>query len=69
MIAKVLDKNSSLAKKVLMLIGILVEVLLPSGEGEAAQAKGGGKPENIKEWLRNKLKGEFWVQYKLGLKE
>ena len=33
-----------------MAISILVEALLPSGEGAEAQGKGGGsKPENLKE--------------------
>ena len=41
-----------------MAISVLVEALLPGGGGTAAQGKGGGngKPENAKEWLRNKLK-------------
>ena len=40
-----------------MAIGILVKALLPSG-GVTSQGKGGGdgKPENVKEWIRNKLK-------------
>ena len=72
-ITKVLDKDISLAKKILMLfreqgitiasilmaigmaIGILVETLLPGGEG------GGGKPPSedekaLKAWINNKLK-------------
>ena len=48
-----------------MAIGILVEKLLPNGRGAAAQSgaasKGDGKPENMKEWLRNKLKP--WHSY------
>ena len=41
-----------------MVISVLVKVLFPGGGGTAAQGKGGGngKPENAKEWLRNKLK-------------
>ena len=41
-----------------MAICTLIKALLPSGGGVAAQGKGGGnyKPENVKEWLRNKLK-------------
>ena len=74
-IAKVLDKDTSLAKKtqtqfreqgititfilmtIAMTINIVVEALLPSGDA-AVHGKGGGdgKPENVKEWLRNKLK-------------
>ena len=39
-------------------IGVLVKVLLFGSGGVAAQGKGGSneKPENAKEWLRNKLK-------------
>ena len=43
-----------------MAISVLVEVLLllPSGGGAATEGKSGGdgKPGNMKEWLRNKLK-------------
>ena len=41
-----------------MVISVLVEALLLSSEGEAAQGEGGddGKPKNAKEWPRNKLK-------------
>ena len=67
MIAKVLDKDTSLAKKirtlfreqgvmiafVLMAIEMAISILV---EALAAQGKGGEKPENVKEWLRNKLK-------------
>ena len=42
-----------------MAVSVLVEALLPSG-GVPTQGKGGGggdgNPENVKEWLRNKLK-------------
>ena len=40
-----------------MAVGVLVKVLLPSGDA-MTEGKGGGdgKPENAKEWLRNKLK-------------
>ena len=41
-----------------MTISVLIEALLPGDVGVAAQGKGGddGKPENMKEWLRSKLK-------------
>ena len=88
MIAKVLDKDTSLAEKIRMLfreqgitiasilmairmtIGVLVEVLLPGGGGSMAQGKGGGddKPENVKEWLRNKLKALASLLGRLGMK-
>ena len=56
-----------------MVIGVLVEVLLPSGGSATAQGKGGGgggdgKPENVKEWLRNKLKALASLPGKLGAK-
>ena len=82
-IAKVLDKDTSLAEKIRMLfqeqgimiasilttirmaIGVLVEALLPGGDGLTAQGKGGGdeKLENMKEWIRNNLKPwhHYWV--------
>ena len=47
---------------ILMAIGmascVLVEALLPGSEGVIAQGKDGdnAKPENVKEWLGNKLK-------------
>ena len=77
MIAKVLDKDTSLAEKIRMLfreqgitiasiltaigmaIGVLVEALLPGGEGGTA-VSGGESPtkdgKGLKEWIRNKLK-------------
>ena len=46
------------------------EALLPGSDGVAAQGKGGGdgKPENAKEWLRNKLKALASFLGKLGAK-
>ena len=47
---------------ILMAIGmascVLVEALLPGSEGVIAQCKDGdnAKPEDVKEWLGNKLK-------------
>ena len=85
-IAKVLDKDTSLAEKIWMLfreqgimitfillaigmaVGILVEGLLPIGGGVAAQGKGGGKSENVKEWLSNKLKALALLLGRLGTK-
>ena len=73
-ITKVLDRDTSSARKIWMLfreqgitiisaftaigmaISILVEALLPGGGHVAAQHKVSGKPENVKEWLRTRLK-------------
>ena len=73
-IAKVLDKNTSMAEKIRtlfrkqgimiasilmaigMAIGVLVEALLSGGNGPTAGGGGDNKPENVKEWIRNKLK-------------
>ena len=54
-----------------MAIGVLVEVLLPGGEG--AVASGGGEPppkdeKGLKEWLRNKRKALASPLGKLGVK-
>ena len=53
-----------------MAIGILVKALLPGGGGVTTQGKGGGngKPEDLKEWLRNKLKALVSLLGKLGVK-
>ena len=51
-----------------MAISILVEALLPSGGGVAAQGNGGGKPVNAKEWLKNKLKALEILLGRLGMK-
>ena len=51
-----------------MAIGILLEAFLPSSEGGATQGKGGGKPENVKEWLRNKRKDLASLLGRLGMK-
>ena len=53
-----------------MAIHVLIEVLLPSGGGVAVQGKGNGddKPENVKQWLRNKLKALASLLGKLGVK-
>ena len=76
-IAKVLDKDTSLAEKIRtlfreqgitiasilmaigMAIGVLVEVLLPDGGGDAVTSGGEPPPKDekdLKEWIRNKLK-------------
>ena len=42
-----------------MATGVLVEALLPGGEGAAATSGGGEPPKDeagLKEWVRNKLK-------------
>ena len=54
-----------------MAIGVLVEVLLPGGEG--AISGGGGEPPpkdetGLKEWVRNKLKVLASPLGKLGMK-
>ena len=50
-----------------MVISVLVEALLPSGVA-TSQGKGGGdgKPENVKEWSRNKHKTLASLLGKLG---
>ena len=87
-IAKVLDKDTSLAEKIRtlfreqgitiasilmairMVIGVLVEALLPGGGGAAAS---GGEPprkdeKGLKEWIRNKLKLLASLSGRLGIK-
>ena len=54
-----------------MAIGVLVEALLPGGEG--AISRGGGEPppkgeKGLKEWVRNKLKALASLLEKLGMK-
>ena len=54
-----------------MVIGVLVEALLPGGGGSAAS--GGSEPppkdeKGLKEWLRNKLKALASLPGKLGIK-
>ena len=76
MMTKVLDKNTALAKIIMMLfreqgimiasslvaigkaIGVLIEMLLPSGGNDSNQSsdKWDDKLENMEEWSRNKLK-------------
>ena len=82
--ARVLDKDTSLAEKIRtlfreqgitiasilmairMAIGVLVEALIPGGGGGAASP---AKDENdVKEWLRNKLKALASFLGKLGIK-
>ena len=88
-IAKVLDKDTSLAEKIRtlfreqgimiasiltaigMVIGVLVEALLPGSGGAAAS--GGGEPppkdeKGLKEWIRNKLKALASLLGQLGIK-
>ena len=52
-----------------MVIGVLVEALLPGGGGTAAS---GGKPskdeKGLKEWIRNKLKVLASLLGQLGIK-
>ena len=55
-----------------MVIGVLVEVLLPGGGG-AAMASGGGEPppkdeKGLKGWIRNKLKALASLLGRLGIK-
>ena len=86
-IAKVLDKDTSLANKIRtlfreqgitiasilmaigMAIGVLVEALLPGGDGTVAS--GGPPPKDekgVKEWLSNKLKALASLLGRLGMK-
>ena len=87
-IAKVLNKDTSLAEKIRtlvreqgitiasiltaigMVIGVLVEALLPGGGGAAAS--GAGEPpkdeKGLKEWIRNKLKALASLLGRLGIK-
>ena len=55
-----------------MVIGVVVEALLP-GSGGAAVASGGGEPppkdeKGLKEWIRNKLKALASLLGRLGIK-
>ena len=61
--------TASILTAIGMAIGILIKALLPGGDA-AAQGKGGGdgKPENTKEWLRNKLKALARLLGRLGAK-
>ena len=53
-----------------MAISVLDEALLCSCESVVPQGKGGSnvKPENVKEWLRNKLKALASLLRRLGMK-
>ena len=56
-----------------MAIGVLVEALLPGGEGAAMASGGGGEPppkdeKGLKEWIRNKLKALASLLGRLGIK-
>ena len=53
-----------------MAITVLVEALLIGGSSSMAQGKDGGddKQENMKEWIRNKLKALASLQGRLGVK-
>ena len=54
-----------------MVIGVLVEVLLPGGGGEGAAASGGPPPKDekgLKEWIRSKLKALASLLGRLGIK-
>ena len=55
-----------------MAIGVLVEALLPGGEGGGASASGGEpSPKDeagLKEWIRNKLKVLASLLGRLGIK-
>ena len=54
-----------------MVIGVLIEALLPDGES-AAVSRGGEPPpkdeKGLKEWMRNKLKALASLPGKLGIK-
>ena len=55
-----------------MAIGVLVEALLPGGDGGAVASGGGDPPpkdeKGLKEWIRNKLKTLASLLGKLGMK-
>ena len=63
---------ASILTAIRMVIGVLVEALLPGGGG-AATASGGGEPpskdeKGMKEWIRNKLKALASLLGRLGIK-
>ena len=64
------EKIASVLMAIGMVIGILVKALLLGGGGAAAQGKGSGdgRPENKKEWFRNKLKALVLLPGRLGVK-
>ena len=86
MMAKVLDKDTSLATKIRtlfreqgititsvlmaigMVIGVLVEALLPGGGGTAASPPPSKDEKGVKEWLRNKLKALASLLGRSGMK-
>ena len=54
-----------------MAIGVLVEVLLPSGDGTGSTSAAGGKPllkDEKGEWIGNKLKALARLLRRLGAK-
>ena len=63
---------ASILTAIAMVIGVLVEALLPGG-GRAAVASEGGSPppkdeKGLKEWIRNKLKALASLLGRLGIK-
>ena len=55
-----------------MAIGVLVEALLPVGEGATSALGDGGKPPpkdeaGLKEWIRNKLKALASLLSRFGI--
>ena len=83
MIAKVLDKDTSLAWTLFreqgitiasiftaigMAIGVLVEALLPGEGGTVANHPPPKDKKGVKEWLRNKLKALALLLGRLGMK-
>ena len=82
-IAKVLDKDTSLAEKIQtlfreqgitiastigMAIGVLTEALLPGGGGTSASPPPPKDKKGLEEWIRNKLKALASLLGKLGVK-
>ena len=61
---------ASILTAIRMAIGVLVEALLPGGDGSAAS--GGGEPpkdeKRLKKWIRSKLKALALLQCRLGVK-
>ena len=67
------EYNDAILTAIGMAIGVLVEALLPGGEGAATASGGGGEPppkdeKGLKEWIRNKLKALASLLGRLGIK-
>ena len=62
---------ASILTAIRMVIGVLIEALLPGGGG-AAMTSGGGEPpkdeKGLRKWIRNKLKALASLLGRLGIK-